>query len=135
LIFWIWGWLVTNNKTRDAMSAAYKLTNTENWPTWKLSNDRWKETIPGVLDIEIRDGTRYLVQESEPIKWERLFKTVYDNWKIYYEDNDLEEIAKARQQVLKSREWIWYPTKESDYTSNLHEQVRERLKAQIEKKS
>ena len=135
LIFWIWGWLVTNNKTRDTMSAAYKLTNTENWPTWKLSNDRWKETIPGVLDIEIRDGTRYLVQESEPIQWERLFKTVYDNWKIYYEDNDLEEIAKARQQVLKSKEWIWYPTKESDYTSNLHEQVRERLKAQIENKS
>ena len=26
-------------------------------------------------------------------------------------------------------------TKESDYTSNLHEQVRERLKAQIENKS
>ena len=135
LIFWIWGWLVTNNKTRDAMSAAYKLTNTENWPTWKLSNDRWKETIPGVLDIEIRDGTRYLVQESEPIQWERLFKTVYDNGTIYYWENDLQEIENARQQALKSKEWIEYPTKESDYTSSLHEQVREGLKAQIENES
>jgi hypothetical protein len=47
----------------------------------------------------------------------------------------LQEIENARQQALKSKEWIEYPTKESDYTSNLHEQVRERLKAQIENKS
>jgi nicotinic acid phosphoribosyltransferase len=38
--------LIANNKTRDALSAAYKLTNTENGPTGKLSNDRAKETIP-----------------------------------------------------------------------------------------
>ena len=132
LVFGIWWWLIANNKTRDALSAAYKLTNTEDGPTWKLSNDRAKETIPWVLDIEIRDWTRYLVQDSEPVQWERLFNTVYDNWTIYYWDNDLEEIEKARQQVLKSKAWIDYPTKESDYTSNLHEQFREKLKAQIQ---
>ena len=128
--FWIWGWLVTNNKTRDAMSAVYKLTNTENWPTWKLSNDRGKETIPGVLDIEIRDWVRYLVQESEPVQWERLFNTVYDNGTIYYWDDDLKEIENARQQVLRSKEWANYETKESDLTHQMHEQVREKLKSQ-----
>lgn len=133
LVFWIWWWLVTNNKTRDAMSAAYKLTDTEKWPTWKLSNDRWKETIPWKLDIEIRDWKRYLVQESEPIQWERLLKTVYDNGTIYYWDNDLQEIENARQQALKSEQWINYPTIESDLTHDLHEQVRENLKAQIKK--
>ena len=131
LMFWIGWWLIANNKTRDAMSAAYKLTNTEEWPTWKLSGDRWKETIPWVLDIEIRDWKRYLVQESEPVQWERLFETVYDNWTIYYWDNDLQEIENARQQVLKSKQWIDYPTVESDVTHDIHEQVREKLKSQI----
>ena len=131
LVFGIWWWLIANNKTRDALSAAYKLTNTENGPTWKLSNDRAKETIPWVLDIEIRDWTRYLVQESEPVQWERLFNTVYDNGTIYYWDDDLQEIEKARQQVLKSKEWADYETKESDLTHQMHEQVRENLKSQI----
>ena len=131
LVFWIWWWLIANNKTRDALSAAYKLTNTENGPTWKLSNDMWKETIPWVLDIEIRDWMRYLVQDSEPVQWERLFKTVYDNWTIYYWDDDLQEIENARQQVLKSKEWIDYTTKESDLTHKMHVQVREKLMSQI----
>ena len=131
LIFWIGWWLVTNNKTRDEMSAAYKLTNTENGPTWKLSNDRWKESIPWVLDIEIRDWKRYLVQENEPIKWERLFKTIYDNWKIFFDDNDLIEIENAKEQVQKTKQWIDYPTQESDLTNKIHEDVRDTLKAQI----
>lgn len=131
LIFWIGWWLVTNNKTRDEMSAAYKLTNTENGPTWKLSNDRWKESIPWVLDIEIRDWKRYLVQENEPIKWERLFKTIYDNWKIFFDDNDLIEIENAKEQVQKTKQWIDYPTQESYLTNKIHEDVRDTLKAQI----
>jgi nicotinic acid phosphoribosyltransferase len=130
-MFGIWWGLIANNKTRDAVSAAYKLTNTENWPTGKLSNDRGKESIPWVLDIEIRDGKRYLVQESEPVQWERLFQKVYENGKIYFWDDDLQEIENARQQVLKSKQWIDYPTQESDLTHDLHEQVREKLKSQI----
>lgn len=85
------------------------------------------------MDIEIRDWKRYLVQESEPVQWERLLETVYDNGTIYYWDNDLQEIENARQQVLKSEQWINYPTIESDLTHDLHEQVRENLKAQIKK--
>ena len=131
LMFWIGWWLVTNGKTRDAVSAAYKLTNTDNKPTWKLSNDRGKESIPWILDIEIRDGKRYLVQDSEPVQWERLFQKVYENWKVYFGDDDLQEIENARQQVLKSKQWIDYPTQESDLTHDLHEQVREKLKSQI----
>ena len=132
-MFWIGWWLVTNWKTRDAVSAAYKLTNTENGPTWKLSNDRWKESSPWVLDIEIRDWKRYLVQESEPVQWKRLLETVYDNGTICYWDDDLQEIENARQQVLNSKQWIDYPTVESNLTHDLHEQVREKLKTQIKK--
>ena len=131
LMFGIWGGLIANNKTRDAVSAAYKLTNTDNKPTWKLSNDRGKESIPWILDIEIRDGKRYLVQDSEPVHWERLFQKVYENWKIYFWDDDLQEIENARQQVLKSKQWIDYPTQESALTHDLHEQVRKKLKSQI----
>jgi len=131
LMFWIGWWLVTNGKTRDAVSAAYKLTNTNNKPTWKLSNDRWKESIPWILDIEIKDWKRYLVQDSEPVQWERLFQKVYENWKIYFGDDDLKEIENARQQVLKSKQRIDYPTQESDLTHDLHEQVGEKLKSQI----
>ena len=131
--FWI-GWeLIANRKTRDELSAKYWLTNTESGPKLKLSNDKWKESIPWVLDIEIRDGKRYLVQVSEPVQWQRLLETVYDNWKILYWDNDLEEIEKARQQVLKSKGWIDYPTQESDLTYKIHEQLRENLKSQIKK--
>jgi len=131
--FWIGWWLVVNGKTRDDLSAKYWLTNTESGPKLKLSNDKWKESIPWVLDIEIRDWKRYLVQESEPVQWQRLLETVYDSWQIFYWDNDLEEIEKARQQVLKSKEWIDYPTQESDLTYKIHEQIREKLLSQIKK--
>ena len=131
--FWM-GWaLVLNGKTRDDVSAKYWLTNTEHGPVWKLSNDEWKESIPWVLDIEIWDWKRYLVQVSEPVQWQRLLETVYDNWQIFYWDNDLEEIEKAREQVIRSKEWIDYETLESDLTHQIHEQLREILKAQIEK--
>jgi hypothetical protein len=43
----------------------------------------------------------------------------------------LQEIKNARQQVLKSKQRIDYPTQESDLTHDLHEQVREKLKSQI----
>jgi len=128
--FWI-GWaLVANGKTRDDLSAKYWLTNTENGPKLKLSNDKGKESIPWVLDIEIRDWKRYLVQESEPVQWQRLFERVYNNWQIFYWDDDLKEIEKARQQVIISEKWIGYPTQESDLTHQIHEQVREKLKSQ-----
>ena len=131
LVYGIWGWLIANDKTRDAMSGAYKLTNGEGGATWKLSNDIWKESIPGKLNIEIRDGVRYLVQEDEPVQWERLLTTVYDHGKMYYWDDDLLAINQAKEQRERTKQRECYETKESDVTREMHEQVRERLKAQI----
>lgn len=62
------GLLVARNKTRDALSAAYKLTETEDGPTGKLSNDIDKEPVPGTPNIELRDGYRVIVQEDEEIQ-------------------------------------------------------------------
>jgi nicotinic acid phosphoribosyltransferase len=62
------GLLVAKNKTRDAVSAGLKLTDTENFATGKQSNDTGKNTISGTLNIEIRENERVIVQETEEIK-------------------------------------------------------------------
>jgi nicotinic acid phosphoribosyltransferase len=126
------GLLVSKNKTRDSVSAAYKLTNTaENGPTGKLSDDIDKEPTPGILNIEIRDGARYLVQEDEEVRGERLLSKVYENGKLFYDDNDLAAIDQARQQLLKTLPLADLPTRESEATKAIHENVRAKLLANI----
>jgi nicotinic acid phosphoribosyltransferase len=124
------GLLVARNKTRDALSAAYKLTNTENWPTGKLSNDVDKEPTPGIPNIEIRDNTRYIVQEDEEIQGERLLKSVYEHWKLTYDDNDIQAVSDARARLLETFQWMEFETKESDKTREIHEEVRQRFREQ-----
>ena len=68
ILYGLGGLLVAKNKLRDAVSAAFKLTQTEDGPTGKLSNDAGKGVIPGELNIEIRDGERWIVQESEEVQ-------------------------------------------------------------------
>lgn len=122
------GWLlVARNKTRDALSAAYKLTNTQDWATGKLSNDIDKEPIPGDTNIEIRDNVRYIVQEDEEVQGERLLKNVYSNGELAYDDNDIQAVTDARDQLLKTFDLAKLETKESEKTKKIHEEVRERL--------
>jgi hypothetical protein len=123
----LWWLLVARNKTRDALSAAYKLTDIEAWATGKLSNDIDKEPIPGVLNIEIRDDARYVVQEDEEIQWERLLKTVYEHWALLYDDNDIKAIDTARARLLETLQYADLETKESDKTKEIHQAVRERF--------
>ncbi|MDR2541433.1 MAG: nicotinamide phosphoribosyltransferase domain-containing protein [Candidatus Peribacteria bacterium] len=126
------GLLVSKDKTRDSVSAAYKLTNTaENGPTGKLSDDIDKEPTPGVLNIEVRDGVRYLVQEDEEVQGERLLNKVYENGKLFYDDNDLAAIDRAREQLLKTLPLVDFPTRESEITREIHENVRAKLLANI----
>lgn len=130
--YWL-GWLlVARNKTRDALSAAYKLTNTEDWATGKLSNDIDKEPIPWNTNIEIRDGVRYIVQEDEEVMWERLLKTVYENGTLNYNDNDIQAINDARNQLLKTFEMHKLETKESEKTRKIHEEVRDNLMSNLD---
>lgn len=119
--------LVARNKTRDALSAAYKLTNTEDGATGKLSNDIDKEPIPGDTNIEIRDNIRYIVQEDEEVQGERLLKNVYSNGELYYDDNDLQAVTDARQQLLNTFQISKLETRESEKTKKIHAEVRERL--------
>ena len=122
------GWLlVARNKTRDALSAAYKLTNTEAWATGKLSNDIDKEPIPGVLNIEIRDDARYVVQEDEEVQWERLLKTVYENGNLLYDDDDIKAVDTARSRLLETLQFVDLETRESEKTKRIHQAVRARF--------
>ena len=127
------GWLlVARNKTRDALSAAYKLTDTEDWATGKLSNDIDKEPIPGDTNIEIRDGIRYIVQEDEEVQWERLLQNVYSEGTLNYDDNDIQAVTDARNQLLKTFELAKLETKESELTRKIHEEVRDRLMSNLD---
>ncbi|EKE29987.1 MAG: hypothetical protein ACD_2C00065G0003 [uncultured bacterium (gcode 4)] len=122
------GWLlVAKNKLRDAVSAAFKLTQTEEFDTWKLSNDAWKEAIPGNQNIEIRDWARYIVQDEEEVWWERLLKKVYSRGELFFEWTDVEAIEKARANVIKTEKLLELPTKKSDLTIRKQREVRERF--------
>ena len=127
------GWLlVARNKTRDALSAAYKLTDTEDWATGKLSNDIDKEPIPGDTNIEIRDGIRYIVQEDEEVQWERLLQNVYSEGTLKYDDNDIQAVTDARNQLLKTFDLAKLETRESELTRKIHEEVRDRLMSNLD---
>lgn len=125
------GLLVARNKTRDALSAAYKLTQTEDGPTGKLSNDVDKEPTPGTPNIEIRETERVIVQEDEEIQGERLLQTVYDNGELLYDDNDLQAVSDARAQLFKTMEWMKLPTVNSPKTDHYRQQVREKLRGTL----
>ncbi len=127
IVYGLGGLLVAKNKTRDALSAGYKCINTEDGPTGKLSNDAWKEPIPGMPNIEIRDEKRIIVQEDEEILWDRLLQKVYENWEFFYEWNDIEAIDAARKRLLETFEWSKLKEEKSPRTSKIHNYVRNKL--------
>lgn len=121
------GLLVARNKTRDALSAAYKLTQVEDDPTGKLSNDIDKEPIPGDLNIEIRNDERVIVQEFEEVGGERLLKSVYENGKLLYDTNDIAAVDVARRRLLETFDAVYLPSRESEITKEIHQKVRNRF--------
>jgi hypothetical protein len=110
------GLLVSEDKTRNSVSA-----------------DIGKETIPGILNIEIRNGVRYLVQEEEEVRGERLLQKVYENGTLFYGDNDIAAIDEARQQLLHTLPLTELPTKESETTQRMHQEVRKNLLSNLVK--
>ncbi|MCK9272449.1 nicotinamide phosphoribosyltransferase domain-containing protein [Candidatus Gracilibacteria bacterium] len=127
IVYGLGGLLVIKNKLRDSVSAAFKLTKTEEFDTGKLSNDAGKEAIPGELNVEIRADARYIVQEDELVLGERLLKTVYNNGKLFFEGNDIEALDKARQRLIESEKLALLPTKKSEKTQALQKEVKERF--------
>lgn len=139
IIYGSGGLIMAKNKTRDAMSAGYKVINTEDGATGKLSNNPVKEPIPGLPNIEIvanNDGTfnRTVVQESEEVKWERLLKLVYDNGTMLFpEVDDTIALDQARQQVKNSEKWLTpWDLQLSDLTQQIKDEVRTKLRAQAD---
>lgn len=127
IVYGLGGLLVARNKTRDALSAGYKLINTEDGPTGKLSNDEWKEPIPGIPNVEIRDNERVIVQEDEKIEGERLLKKVYDKGEFLYEGNDMEAIDQARLRLKETFELSQLESKKSPRTTKIHKYVRNKI--------
>ncbi|EKE27469.1 MAG: hypothetical protein ACD_3C00205G0022 [uncultured bacterium (gcode 4)] len=127
IVYWLGGLLVARNKLRDAVSAGFKLTKTAEFDTGKLSNDAWKEAIPGKLNIELRDSARVIVQDDEEILWERLLKRVYLNGKTFFKWTDVEAMENARAMVIKSEKLLVLPTKKSEKTVRIQKEVKERF--------
>jgi nicotinic acid phosphoribosyltransferase len=131
ILYGLGGLLVSRDKTRDAVSAGYKLTMADGRATGKLSNDPGKEATPGTLNIEIRDGVRWIVQEDEPQNGIRVLKKVYENGELYFTGNSIEAIDQARACAIGSRaRLIACPTHKSIRTKLLQQQVRDRFMAQ-----
>lgn len=129
ILYGLWGLLVARNKLRDTVSAAFKLTQTEDGPTGKLSNDVGKNVIPGKLNIELVDGERVIVQDDEEVRWERLLRKVYDRWQLLFEWSDSEAISTARQRVKDRFGLVELPSRLSKRCEAVRDEVRERFLA------
>lgn len=105
------GWvLLAWRKTRDELSAVFKQTMYNGCPTGKMSDDIIKSPIPGEPCVIVNNGNRIIAQRSEvetkTIVWEALHKTLYNKWKLWYSDNDFQEIEDARKRLKKESKWI-----------------------------
>jgi len=127
LVYGLGGLLIAKNKTRDAVSAAFKLIQTEEWATGKLSNDEAKRPISGYPNIEIRDHERVIVQEEEEVQGERLLDTVYDHGELYFEGNDLDAIDQARARVKETFPQVSRPTRKSEKTIKAEQEALTKL--------
>lgn len=125
IVYGLWGLLIAREKTRDIVSAWYKLSNTENWATMKFA--KWKNSIPGKPNIEIRDWKRYIVQEDEKVNWVRLLTPMYDNWEFFYERMKIEDMDKARNRMKETKKDIEFETIYSEETKSLIEEVKQRV--------
>lgn len=127
IIYGLWGLLIAKEKTRDIVSTGYKLSNTENWWTMKFSNDKWKISIPGKPNIEIRNWKRYLVQEDEAVKWVRLLKPMYDNWDFFYDRPKISDIGRARNRMKNTMKNVNLESKISKKTQDMIEEIKQRV--------
>lgn len=127
IIYGLWGLLIAREKTRDVVSAGYKLSNTQDWATMKFSNDAWKRSIPGRPNVEIRNGMRYIVQEDERRVWVRLLKPLYDNWEFFYDRPKVNDMLEARQRMIESRHWAEYESRFSDKTIEMIEKFKKKV--------
>jgi nicotinamide phosphoribosyltransferase len=127
LVYGLGGLLVATGKTRDALSAAFKLTETIDGGTGKLSADEAKAAYPGKLNVEIREGERVTVNEAEEVRGKRLLKTVYRNGKTFFKGSDLEAVEAARERVKSGVAEALLPSRKSKRVERDFEAMKERF--------
>lgn len=137
IVYGLGGLLVARNKTRDALSMAYKLVwNATVGHTGKRSDNAVKRPIPGRPNIEVVvDGiniTRRVVQEDESMALDsqRLLETLYDPSRgIIPTHTTHMQAIEARARLLETRPWITDgPVLLSPLTVRISEEVQRRLK-------
>ncbi len=128
LVYGLGGLLVATKKTRDALSAGFKLAETEEFKTGKLSGDEGKIALPGKLNVEIRNGERVIVNEDEEVLGERLLKLVYSNGRTFFnEPSDLRAVEIARERVKAGMAKAMLPGRRSSRVEKDLEEMQERF--------
>lgn len=94
--------LVMQDKTRNALSAAYKLTEVDGVLTGKVAAGSGKGVIPGRLNLELRPDARVTVLEDEPPAGRRLLATVCRQGTLLYRGDDREAQAEAAATLAAS---------------------------------
>jgi nicotinic acid phosphoribosyltransferase len=125
IMYGSWSLLMAKDKTRDIVWSVYKLSQTEDWPTMKLSKN--KNSIPWSPNLEIREDKRVIVQEDEEVKWERLLKPLYDNWEFFYEIPWLKDIELANQNIKRTMNFVNYEQKISEVTLDIINKFKEKV--------
>lgn len=123
--------LVMQDKTRNALSGAYKLTEADGRPTGKLAGGSGKGAIPGRLNVEIRAGERVIVLDDEPPEGRRLLAPVYDRGRLLYEEDDRGAVAAAAAALAASFADRLLPARRSAAVEKAAAGVEARFLAQI----
>lgn len=124
--------LVMHDKTRNAVSGAYKLTEANGVLTGKVAAGAGKDAIPGQLNVEIRPETRerVVVLESEPVRGRRLLVPVYDEGTLLYRGTDRDALSAAAETLARTLPELEYVPRRSPAVEAAIEEVRGRFMAQ-----
>ncbi len=123
--------LVMEGKTRNALSAAYKLTEVDGRLTGKVAVGSGKAAIPGRLNVELRADERVIVLDDEPVAGRRLLATVYDRGEFLDDLDDRRALAEAGRVLAETFPSRLLPPRRSVAVEAAIRQVEERFLAQV----
>lgn len=123
--------LVMQDKTRNALSGAYKLTEVDGRLTGKVAAGTGKGAIPGRLNVEIRAAERVTVLDDEPVGGHRLLRPVYDRGTMLDADDDRDALAATAATLAASWPTRLLPARRSPAVEAAIREVEERFLAQV----
>lgn len=84
-----------------------------------------------MLNIEVRDNERVIVQDDEPVQGKRLLDTVYKNGILTYETDGIQYVDTARNHLITTFSDIEKPTVLSAKTQAAVQEVADAFDAQM----